>query len=140
MGVPTADVVERGPREPVTRGLAAPVLQLTDCAQRRRPARTEEVSHLAVGDGRQRDFNRGFYSSRRSSAISLRRSSPSGTTRPARKSAKPSSEPSRAAWSRRMRITWASSCRSSALSRMRSKARFVSATRRTASAASRRRP
>lgn len=82
--VPAADVVELVAREPVTSGLATDVLQLTDRPQRRRPSATAEVSHLSVGDGRQRDFDRGFFSRRRRSVISLRRSSPSGTTRPAR--------------------------------------------------------
>lgn len=81
--VPAADVVELGPGEAVPRGLAAPVLQLTDRPQRSGPSTTTEGSHLAVGDGRQRDFDRGFFPRRRRSAISLRRSSPSGTTRPA---------------------------------------------------------
>lgn len=102
--VPAAHVLQLGAREPVSSGLAASVLQLTDRAERGGPTRTAEISDLAVGDGRQRDVGRGF-SRRRSSAISLRRSSLNGTTRPARRSANPSSEPSSATRSLTTRIT-----------------------------------
>jgi hypothetical protein len=82
--VSAADVVEPLAREPVARCLAASVFQLADRSQRGRPSVTAEFSYLSVGDGRQRDFDRGSFSRRRRSAISRRRSSPSGTTRPAR--------------------------------------------------------
>ena len=103
-----ASRVELASRQSVSRGFAASVLQLADRPQRGRPSTTAESSNLAIGDGRQRDFDRDFFS-RRGSLISSTRSSPSGTTRPARRSANPSSDPSSAAQSLRMRITWTSS-------------------------------
>lgn len=54
--VSTADVVEPLTREPVSRDFAAAVLQFTDRPQRRSPSTPAQVSHLAVGDGRQRDL------------------------------------------------------------------------------------
>lgn len=103
--VPAAHLLEVTAGEAVAAGLAALILKLAqDSDGSLRPA-TSKGSNLAVGDDCQADFGRRLDSRVCNSAISARRSSPNGTMRPAWRSAKPSSAPSRAARSRRTRIT-----------------------------------
>ena len=129
--VPAADLFEVIAGEAVAAGLAALILKLAQDSDGSLPPATSKGSNLAVGDDCQADFGRRLDSRVCNSAISARRSSPNGTMRPAWRSAKPSSVPSRAARSRRTRITWTRSCRSSRWSRIKSSARLVSARART---------
>ncbi len=82
--VSAAHVVEILAGEPIARGLASPILHLADDSERHYPATAAERSDLPISDSGQRDFDRRLVSRFRSSAISALRSSPSGSTRPAR--------------------------------------------------------
>lgn len=82
--VATADVLDVRPSEPVTGGLAASVLDLTNDAECGVSSATAEYPDLLVGDVRQRDVDRRLAPCFRRSAISALRSAPSGTVLAAR--------------------------------------------------------
>ncbi len=103
--VSAAHVLQLFASESVATGFAALVLKLAEDTNGGLPPTTAEVSNLAVGDDRQADFDRGFLALCLRFAISACRSSPSGTTRRAVRSANPSSAPASAARSLRMPIT-----------------------------------
>lgn len=82
--VPATDVVEVLAGEPIASRLTAPILEFADDAERGLAPTTAEYSDLPVSNAGQRDLGRRVVSRFRNAAISALRSSPSGTTRPAR--------------------------------------------------------
>ena len=123
------DVVEHRAGQPVAGHFATPCPQGDENVERRLESPTTQIPELTLGCGRQLDLDR--FSPRLVARSSSSSSSVSGTSLPAARSAKPSSAPASADLSRRIRMTCARSCRSSWCRRMRSSARFTSASDRT---------
>lgn len=128
--VPAADVDELIAGEPVAAGHTASVEHLLAGAASCRRTSTSKVAELVLGDGAQLDVDRRVrlrVGGSNSSSLALS----SLVTRPARRSAKASSEPASASLSLSRRMTRARRWRSFACCRIRSSARLTSASDRT---------